>query len=147
MFITKIKIKDDETIIHYEKDSPGGAVESYTVSSPDAVHQDLIDAMNVMAESACKLLGFPLSYGENMKITGLTVSAGGEDLKAMVTALKELPCGVLVINTPLTSDLSQLFWAKIALAQMEAEDFVKGRKRAQMDLFIKPETQSVATVN
>ena len=147
MDITKVKLtttkKDEQrTRVEWVEESPKGAPEDHSMSSPEARHPDLDDAISALVLPTCRLLRLPDTYAEKMSCTGLTLTEEGEDRSATITCLKELSVGILVLNTPHTSDLPGPLWMLIDAVVREAKAYAVGGKRGQLDMFGQGEDSS-----
>jgi len=155
----KITDKDPATVeIGYQLAVSGGYVD-HLVTSPEAPHPDFVNAMAAIAGAVIEIAELK-GVAEPEDITVRSISFGHKKAgrtSIIITALRALANsnGPLLINTPLkyilandaedegTEDekLDAKLALKIDLVCGEARAFIEDGKRAQGDLFQKPEAR------
>jgi len=97
--ITKIKIKDIVEIWYkVEKSNDSSEVK---FSSPRVPHSDFVKAFSTLKDSFVSTMEFDESYGDNVEVTGLSMSYSPEgDRSVIISGKKELFNGTTCFNTP-----------------------------------------------
>ena len=152
MNLTKLKIKNNETEIHY-KSEEGRANSSTTVyTSYDKQSPEFLKCLEPLKKYLLEALDLDEEYGEGMTITGLSLKEENpdgdyiENYGVVISAVKKLDNSntPACINTPyipplrdentltiMNDDLAK----KINVTIGFCERFVNGQERAQGELF------------
>lgn len=152
MNLTKLKIKNNETEIHY-KSEEGRANSSTTVyTSYDKQSPEFLNCLEPLKKYLLEAMDFDEEYGEGMTITGLSLkeeNPDGEDFEnfgVVISAVKKLensnapacintpyipPCRNKNTVTIMDKDLGEEIRKIIGFC----ERFIAGGERAQGELF------------
>lgn len=89
--ITKVKLSDDQVIIHYEerRDNGFGTVE---FASPDKPRKSFVDAFATLKSHAIEMCECPESWQDEIEVNSLNLSYKGErkTMGAVITSMRKL---------------------------------------------------------
>lgn len=122
-----------------------------TLTSEDEPVEEFIEALEAFKADVLCLLELPRKYTEGLEVTKLSINRESDDgrLGLVITAVKSLPCGSLVLNTPHLRErleegdpgeghLTSVQFDRLQAIEEAAEKFVNGQ-RQQVDMFDKDE--------
>lgn len=152
MQITKLKIKGDETEIHYTSDSDRTNSKTTVYKSFDKQSSEFLNALQEFKPYLLEVLDLDEKYGEGMTITGLTLKEENPAAKdfvnfgIVISAVKSLENSnaPLCLNTPYIPPrrnenvvtVMDAYLAKDIVGIIGfCERFIAGGERAQGELF------------
>lgn len=152
MQITKLKIKGNETEIHYTSDSDRTNSKTTVYKSFDRQSTEFLNALQNFKPYLLEVLDLDDKYGEGMRITGLTLkeeNPAAEDFAnfgIVISAVKKLENSnaPACINTPYippcrdentVTIMDDNLAKEINIIIGFCERFISGKERAQGELF------------
>ena len=145
MEISKVKIKEGSTEIHYfasdRKDSRETAFSSY-----DPQTKEFMACLQPLKPWVLDVLDLPGDYGDGLEITGLSIKHEEAGIGVVISAVKQLDQtdGPLCLNTPYIpparnentrTPMCNELQKRIQKIMDMCEEFMGGQHRAQGELF------------
>lgn len=148
MILTKVKRKGVSTSVHWTTLSANQLTTTeHSITSAEDPEPEFLTALDALKVHVLDVLELPESYGEGLRITGVSLSYDAEDrMGVVVTCLKDLDGtnAPLVLNTPYLPEpnfdqpdqpaMNDEFVEAIDEVKKWAKRFTEG-KRAQAELF------------
>ena len=148
MQFSTIKRHNGKVHLSWELTSHGqNDIAQATLTSEDEPLAEFIEALDAFEADVLCLLELPQQYKEGLEVTKLTINREADDgrLGLVITAVKALGCGSLVLNTPHLRErteegdpgeghVTSVQFDRIYAIEEAAEKFVNGQ-RQQVDMF------------
>ena len=148
MQFSTIKRHNGKVHLSWELTSHGqNDIAQATLTSEDEPLAEFIEALDAFEADVLCLLELPQQYKEGLEVTKLTINREADDgrLGLVITAVKSLGCGSLVLNTPHLRErteegdpgeghVTSVQFDRIHAIEEAAEKFVNGQ-RQQVDMF------------
>ena len=148
MQFSTIKRHNGKIHLSWELTSHGeNDVAQASLTSEDEPLAEFIEALDAFEDDVLCLLELPQQYKEGLEVTKLAINREADDgrLGLVITAVKALGCGSLVLNTPHLRErteegdpgeghVTSVQFDRIYAIEEAAERFVNGQ-RQQVDMF------------
>ena len=148
MQFSTIKRHNGKVHLSWELTSHGqNDIAQATLTSEDEPLSEFIEALDAFKDDVLCLLELPKKYEDGLEVTKLAINREADDgrIGLVITAVKSLGCGSLVLNTPHLRErteegdpgeghLTSVQFDRIHAIEEAAERFVNGQ-RQQVDMF------------
>ena len=148
MQFSTIKRHNGKVHLSWEFTSHGqNDIAQATLTSEDEPLSEFIEALDAFKDDVLCLLELPKKYEDGLEVTKLAINREADDgrIGLVITAVKSLGCGSLVLNTPHLRErteegdpgeghLTSVQFDRIHAIEEAAERFVNGQ-RQQVDMF------------